>query len=318
MKLRGKIKIGILVILLLQSGCGKKESYTNKLISQGKEVSMICNEKIELEKQLFSEDNRIDHPVDLAIDNDYIYVVNQGKNEILCFNRLGELVDSFGSVGQGQGEFTNPESIAISDDYIYVVEKESCRIQKFNKKFEYIDEIKMDQLQKALSIGAYDLAVNDDEVIFLSVIGTNNELTKVYKIEPNGKVVSIGDSLIGSMDVYSNNMYYVQSYMVKQNEYGSGKSFIAYEENNDLKLLTNLPDNYTPTGIKVTDNDIFVLSQSFFQIDRYSKDGAYISTMYCEDATNQTYMQHMAMDQNNFYLTDTKNNKIYVFYPVGE
>jgi len=51
---------------------------------------------------------------------------------VQIFDKVGKWIYSFGSKGNGQGQFMGPEAISISNDgHIYILDKGNSRIQVF-------------------------------------------------------------------------------------------------------------------------------------------------------------------------------------------
>jgi len=44
-------------------------------------------------------------PSDVAVNNDYVYVVDGDNNRIVIYKKQGKYIRQFGKLGQGQGEF---------------------------------------------------------------------------------------------------------------------------------------------------------------------------------------------------------------------
>jgi len=72
----------------------------------------------------------------LAVDaQDNVYVADTCNNRIQKFTSEGEFLDTFGSIGAGEGQFLWPYDIAVDrEGYIYVADSGNCRIQKFTTK----------------------------------------------------------------------------------------------------------------------------------------------------------------------------------------
>ena len=77
------------------------------------------------------KDPPLDYPDEIAFDsNGNVYIVDPNNHRIQILSPTGEALLVWGSVGQGQGEFTWPSGIAIdANDRIYVADRH--RVQKF-------------------------------------------------------------------------------------------------------------------------------------------------------------------------------------------
>jgi tripartite motif-containing protein 71 len=71
------------------------------------------------------------NPRGIAVDTDYVYVVDSGNNRIQKFTRNGEFVMAWGSPGSGDGQFNNPQGIAVNRGIVYMTDSGNKRVQKF-------------------------------------------------------------------------------------------------------------------------------------------------------------------------------------------
>lgn len=71
-----------------------------------------------------------------SLDN--VYVVDTGNHRVQKFNTSGEYQSQFGTVGLGNGQFTQPGRMAVdSSGNIYVTDTGNVRVQKFNSAGVY-------------------------------------------------------------------------------------------------------------------------------------------------------------------------------------
>jgi len=79
-------------------------------------------------------------PMGVCTDsNGNYYVADSGANRIVKFNTLGVFVDSWGTLGQDDGEFVQPcYIVADSNDNLYVADRGNSRIQKFDTAGNFI------------------------------------------------------------------------------------------------------------------------------------------------------------------------------------
>ena len=77
----------------------------------------------------------LDGPICIYIDSDNIvYVTEENSHRISLFTLEGEFLTSFGSKGDGPGQFNRPYSITMDKQgMIYVVDRDNARIQVFAK-----------------------------------------------------------------------------------------------------------------------------------------------------------------------------------------
>jgi sugar lactone lactonase YvrE len=82
------------------------------------------------------------HPCDVAIaPSGDIYVADgYGASQVLRFDAEGQLIDSWGSPGNEQGQFSTPHGIwAMADGRILVTDRENNRLQMFSADGEFLD-----------------------------------------------------------------------------------------------------------------------------------------------------------------------------------
>jgi len=83
-------------------------------------------------------------PSDIEVDKSrsLIYIADCGNNRIVVFDFLGKFKKTFGSRGQGPGEFNRPTGLSILEDSrIAVADYENLRIQIFDQNGAFIEMI---------------------------------------------------------------------------------------------------------------------------------------------------------------------------------
>ena len=68
-----------------------------------------------------------------------LYVSDEGAHTVSAFTRHGELLNTFGSLGDEPGQFNRPSGLAFdADENLYVVDTHNHRVQKFTKDGQFI------------------------------------------------------------------------------------------------------------------------------------------------------------------------------------
>ncbi|MEH7122329.1 hypothetical protein V7127_03670 [Bacillus sp. JJ1773] len=119
------------------------------------------------------------HPTDVTVNDNGDFFVSDGYGNFSVhhLNSSGELINTWGIPGKGEGEFTVPHSVLIDQqDRVLVADRENNRVQIFNQKGEYLDEIK--NLYRPMSIyedkdGFFYVT---DQSPTLSLLSPNGEL----------------------------------------------------------------------------------------------------------------------------------------------
>ena len=81
-------------------------------------------------------ENMLYLPVNLTFDRKgHLYVVDDGRFQVVEFDRDGHFLNTLGSLGTNLGHFARPRGIAIDkDDNVYVVDASFYNVQMFNSK----------------------------------------------------------------------------------------------------------------------------------------------------------------------------------------
>jgi len=130
---------------------------------------------------LFEITDQLNQPSDVAVSKDgQIYVVDGVNNRIRIFNAQGARLSSFGSEGQGKGEFKYPLGIDIPvSGRVYVADSGNHRVQIFDGAGGFIDQIKLPALNHPAD--PTDIAV-DDTRNRCYVVDNDNHRILVYDL----------------------------------------------------------------------------------------------------------------------------------------
>jgi sugar lactone lactonase YvrE len=139
-------------------------------------------------------------PVDSAISNDgVLYVVNRsqvnvarGVRVMMC-NAEGEYFGTFGSFGEGDGQFTSPSGIAIdSQGRIYVSDEHLHRISVFDAGGRFLSKFGSSGTQQGELDTPSGLALDSQDNIYVSDTYNN----RIQKFTADGQF----QSSFGSLD----------------------------------------------------------------------------------------------------------------------
>jgi hypothetical protein len=156
-------------------------------------------------------DNEFNQPTDVAWDSEGNTYFSDGyiNSRVGKVNARGEWVASWGSLGNGPGEFDTPHGIAVSpDDEIYVADRGNRRIQVFDQEGNYLREFTIDApvahnrvhppygpggpqiTQGALAPGAPDamcMTPGPNPVLFVGDLYPGS----IYKVSLQGEVLGV-------------------------------------------------------------------------------------------------------------------------------
>jgi DNA-binding beta-propeller fold protein YncE len=81
------------------------------------------------------DNNFVYMPMDFDLTDTHIYILDAGSFEVKIFNYDGELVTSFGEMGNAYGQFVRPKSIGVDKEgNIFVSDAATKAVQVFNKE----------------------------------------------------------------------------------------------------------------------------------------------------------------------------------------
>ncbi len=80
-------------------------------------------------------------PTDLALSEKFLYVTDQGLDQVVMFTLEGKYHDAFGRRGSGPKQFNNPQGILVDKGLIYVADTGNDRIQVFGPDGVYLHSL---------------------------------------------------------------------------------------------------------------------------------------------------------------------------------
>ena len=168
-------KLGILLMLLFSAMhilCGKQESEWEGTIEEQNGIIIVKNpdnpiykrnilileEELSLGKKQGEKEYMFTRIMSIDIDQDEnIYVLDKASMEIRVFNKKGKFLRSFGSRGQGPGEFQNPQFMQILNNQEMIVwDPLSRRFLVFSLVGEYLRQISTARLASPLNPVKWD------------------------------------------------------------------------------------------------------------------------------------------------------------------
>ena len=83
-----------------------------------------------------------------------VYVTNPATAQVDVFTQDGDFLWSFGTFGDGEGEFFDPYGIEVAGGFVYVADLGLLRVQQFSLQGDYISHLFDSDLERVDGVGA--------------------------------------------------------------------------------------------------------------------------------------------------------------------
>lgn len=304
-----------LTVLILIIGCTKFNKIENVIYDK----TLVD----EYYMDFFDVDTDLSEPMGITVLGDDIIVVDSNNHRLLRIDENGEVLQIIGKAGHGHGEFLKPTAVVTDkENQIYVADSGNSRIQKFNKQGEFVLAWELPVLKDLMSFERIDdLAIDSNNNLYISVFSPNPQKSRIHIVDSKGNITSIGKKLIGHLEVDHNRVIIATSLEVKSDtELESGNHFIHIFENEKIISSKKLPHGYNPADIVAYNNELYIFSKGYQQLDRFNLEGEYINTVWEKETSMETKsssalgMYSMALSsEGHIYITNRLENKIYRF-----
>ena len=267
-----------------------------------------------------------------------IFIIENNKNKIVKLDQDGKALFSFGSRGEGRGQFDLPENItAASKDKILIADARNKRVQMMQVSGS--NKTSLHPVQYITPVLDYDSSIyageNIVDIRFVKKKG-------LYSLsDTNGKILLKGEnkSLIAKADENVLGMNGPKTIYV----YNDGKMIIADTGNNRIQFLNedgtsqysfgkkgnNTSEFNSPQGVAVSkDGYIYVSDTKNHRIQVFSEEGIYLNsfgrlteTIGESGAEPGTFFLPKDIefdDKDQLYVLDYKNRRIQVFDKDGK
>ena len=133
-------------------------------------------------------------PSGLYIDAEgNIVVASRYRNQVVKITRQGFLLNSFGSIGAGPGQFDMPWGVTIdAEGCVYVADWRNDRIQKFDQEGNYIRSFGEEGDEEGQLSRPSSVAVNDCGLI--AVADWGNERVQIFEQDGSVQQLLYGDA----------------------------------------------------------------------------------------------------------------------------
>ncbi len=310
---------------------------SNELGSIRKYENEILTKEIILEKKGV---NLLKEATGLSLDdNGNSYTITLHDNSIYKFSQEEQIIFSFGSKGEGRGQFTSPSGIVYWRGYLYIADTQNQRLQVFELQTEQSRHSQVALFQGETPLIEYvESHYVSNFIRDLSVLGENELYALsdskgcIFKDSPERKVLGMnGDNL--------SELLMPKSFTVKD----SGEILVADTKNNRVQFL-NADGSYGYKfgvkgrnqsqfnqlgGIAVNkDGYIYVADTKNHRVQVFNRDGIYLDsfgekTVFLDDGnpTPGTFLEPTSLEfdsQGNLFVLDYRNKRVQIFNSSGK
>ena len=286
-------------------------------------------------------DPAIKSPVGIAVDprSGDVYVVESGENGVLRFNADGALRGSWGSHGDGPGQFKSPTGVAVdAAGNVYVADPLNGRVEAFSPAGDFLGHV----FWYGVPTGIADLAIDPDQEwvyaldsldchierypiagigLASELLGVAPDLTIGSSGSAEGQFLSplgIGIDANGKLYVADTNNYRVQVYastgewLASFGSWGGGAG--QFLQPRDVAASPDGRWIYVLDGTTQHGDAIQVwehTAQGYAYRDKWLVGGA--------QPGQYQYAARIALDADGYvYVTEQQHGRIYKFTPAGE
>ena len=193
----------------------------------------------------------------VAVDKeDNIYVCDSSKNCVYKFNKRGDLLKRFGTIGSGPKELNCPRGIAVAGDQVFVCDDQNHRVQVLTTELEPVKQIGSKGTGNGHFNQPEDVAVDNEQMMY--VTDCSNHRVQVLTMDGRfirsiGKKGSGQGDLLGPYGVCVTGFVYVAEY--------TNKRVSVFTKNG--QFVTSFGNDHItyPCGVAV-DSDGFVYVRS--------------------------------------------------------
>jgi|Deesub1362B_J571_1020462.scaffolds.fasta_scaffold06052_2 hypothetical protein len=247
-------------------------------------------------------------PKSLAITQDErIFVLDQGRNQVVVFNKKGKFLYTFGKKGQGPGEFVRPFDIGVSEDgQVFISDYGNRRMVVFGLDGKFLRVFKVKD--------TFQLFAIDEQYIYTAFPSRNSRI-HIYSFDGKllfdiGTLVSHKDYFIqmllnmGHVWAKKHEIYFCYSYKYQVEKFEKfngkgykltlkfsgkspfGKSNWTSEEMYKFLRKTGNPPPPILSGITIDDRNIIYIwsysrkeEEKITNIDLFSQSGDYLHSL---------------------------------------
>ncbi|MBD3378713.1 6-bladed beta-propeller [candidate division KSB1 bacterium] len=258
-----------LLVLFLINSCNKSEQKISKKFDMIKLNDIVLKES---NNMLIGECKKI------HIDkNDKLYYADKSQQQIIIFDRLGNIIKKIGRYGDGPEDLSNIVDFDVIDENIFIFHKGGLRVSTFKNSGELINTFTFDLENNILPYGSALVANKMSQIIITE---------RTYK---------------GNMDNFSLEKFITNTYLLgKYDIYGKPLGKIG---NYSSRIINS--KKFAPVFIKMplfcidSKDNIFLISSCKLPIvQKFDKDGFFIREIDLQSSLFKSVFDMADMEQS--------------------
>ncbi len=285
------------------------------------------------EGQLFAPRN-----IAVAADGT-IYVLDSGNQRVQVYDPQGNLINSWGEPGSGDGQFSpegdGPWGIGVDDQFVYVADTWNHRIQKFTRDGTFVaafgqsgDASSAANNGLGLFFGPRNILMGDDGLIYINDTG-NHRIQYMDKdgvfLGQIGLTGQLGSNPgefyepVGAAQGNDGSIFVTDTWNGRMQKVTAGPAYFPVGEWNIDGWASNFSIYNKPYVATDSSGRVYVTDPEQYRVLIFDENGAYIGKFgnFGTDANSFGLPNGIFIDgQDNIYVADADNNRILKFPPI--
>ena len=235
----------------------------------------------------------------------YFYVSDNGSDEIIKLDSLGNQVNTYGGYGWGNGQFDHPIDVSLNTLSIFVTDKNNHSVQRFDKDLNFISRLYTRDRNNETSFG-FPLSADVSNMGDLFVLDSENK--RILKFDIFGKfVLKFGGFEDGDFSIKDPKKLIVtenNNVMVLD-----GKSLLIFDLFGNGLNITPLPENFS--SIDKYYNTISLTGDSSIYVSSFEANELFFRKLLLPDLPDTGVFNASLVVGNKVYALT--NTSIYCF-----
>lgn len=257
------------------------------------------------------------------VNRENIVVSDTKEHKLVVLDNEGNRVKEIGKIGGGPLEFSQPTDIYHDQEngYVYILDNGNRRVQVLSENLEYVKELSLSDIEIADGDN-YLSVVADKEYVYISVHTAFEDILRIYRISPQGKIDKTELTCSGTLfndgvDIYIAEMM-VFEFTESEAIGGAGQTSLYKLNGIETERIAPFPYMYTPSDVIKHKDTYYIASSLWGLVESFKLEGeefVYKKTLMPQvprDKISPNFGYKMALFDNTIYVTNPECGDIYV------